>query len=90
MEALVERDALMALEAGWYPTLSIVRPLSLECGLIASSQTTDFNDYFALDLKPSLLVHIGKESAVETGLYLGLAGERRERMRVQVSVIKAF
>jgi hypothetical protein len=90
MEALVERDALMALEAGWYPTLAIVRPLSLECGLIASSQTTDFNDFFALDLKPSLQVHIGKESVVETGLYLGLAGEHREDLRVQVSVIKAF
>lgn len=90
MEALVEEDALMALEAGWYPTLSIVRPLSLECGLVASSQTTNFNDYFALDLKPALQVHIGRESVVETGIYLGLAGERREDMRVQVAVIKTF
>jgi hypothetical protein len=90
MEALVNEDALMALEAGWYPTLSIVRPLSLECGLIASSQTTDFNDYFALDLKPALQVHIGGESMVETGIFLGLAGEHREEMRVQVTVVKGF
>jgi hypothetical protein len=90
MEALVEQDALLALETAWYPTLHIVRPLSLEMGLIASSQTSDFNDHFALDLKPALQVHMGRESMVESAVTVGLAGERREDLRVQVTVIYAF
>lgn len=90
MDALVRQDALLALETAWYPTLQIVRPLSLELGLIASSQTTDFNDHFALDLKPALQVHMGRESMVESAVTLGLAGERREDLRVQVTVIYAF
>lgn len=90
MEALVEDDALLAVEAAWYPTLRIVRPLSLEFGLIASSQTTDFDRRFALDMKPALQVHIGRESMVETSVYLGLAGNRKEEQRVQVTVIYAF
>jgi hypothetical protein len=79
-----------SLEAAWYPTLAIVRPLSLEMGLVASSQTTSFNDYFALDLKPALQVHIGRESVVESAVYVGLAGERREDLRAQVTVIYGF
>lgn len=90
MEALVEQDALLALETAWYPTLQIVRPLSVEMGLIASSQTTDFNDHFALDLKPALQVHMGRESMVESAVTVGLAGERREDLRVQVTVIYSF
>lgn len=90
MEALVRDDALMGMEAAWYPTLSIVRPLSLECGLIASSQTKNFNDWFALDIKPALQVHLGRESMVEAAVYLGLAGEQREDMRAQVAVIYTF
>ena len=84
MDALVRDDALMALEAAWYPTLSVARPMSLEMGLIASSQTSHFNDYFAFDLKPALQVHMGRERMVETAVYLGLAGEHREDLRVQV------
>lgn len=90
MEALVEQDALLALETAWYPTWQVVRPLSIECGVIASSQTTDFNDHFALDLKPALQVHMGRESMVESAVTMGLAGERREELRVQVTVIYAF
>lgn len=90
MEALVEDDALLAMEAAFYPTFVIVRPLSIEMGLIASSQTKHFNDYFALDIQPALLVHIGKESLVETAVALGLAGENREDMRVKVAVIYGF
>lgn len=90
MEALVQEDALMAMEAAWYPTVGIVRPLSLELGLIASSQTSGFNDYFAFDMKPALQVHIGRESVVESAVFLGLAGEHREELRVQVTVIYGF
>jgi hypothetical protein len=87
MEALVEDDALMAMEAAFYPTVSVARPLSLEFGLIASSQTSEFNDHFAFDFQPALLAHIGRESVVATAVAMGLAGERREDLRVKVTVI---
>jgi hypothetical protein len=90
MEALVRDDALMALEAAWYPTLSITRPLSLEMGLVASSQTENFDRYFAFDLKPALQVHMGRERMVESAVYLGLAGDNREDLRAQVAVIYGF
>ena len=90
MEALVQEDALLAMEGAWYPTFVIVRPLSLEFGLIASSQTTRFNDYFALDFQPALQVHIGRESLVETAVAIGLAGEQREDLRVKVAVVYGF
>lgn len=90
MEALVEDDALMAMEAAWYPTLAIVRPLSVELGLVASSQTTGFDERFALDFQPALQVHIGGESVVRTAVALGLAGDRREDLSVQVTVAYGF
>lgn len=90
MEALVRDDALMAMEGAWYPTFSLFRPLSLECGLIASSQTRNFDDWFALDLKPALQVHIGRDRMVESAVYLGLAGPQREDLRVQVAIIYGF
>lgn len=90
MEVLVRDDALMAMEAAWYPTLVVARPLSLEMGLVASSQTENFNEYFAFDLKPALQAHLGRDRMVETAVYLGLAGERREDLRVQVTVLYGF
>ena len=90
MEALTDNDALMAFEAAAYPTVNIVRPLSLELGFITSSQTEDFNDNFALDMQPALLVHIGGESVVEAAATVGLAGERREDLRIKVVVIYGF
>ena len=90
MDAIVQDDALMAFELGFYPTLAIVRPLSLELGLITSSQTSGFNENFALDLQPALQVHIGRESVVETAVAVGLAGEHREELRVKLVLIYAF
>jgi len=90
MEALVRDDALMAMEAAWYPTLSIARPMSLEMGLVASSQTEGFDRRFALDLKPALQVHIGRDRTVESAVYLGLAGDNREDLRAQVTVLYGF
>ncbi len=90
MEAFVRDDALMALEGAWYPTLAPARPLSLELGLIASSQTSDFDAHFALDFQPALLVHTGRESVVATAVALGLAGDNREDLRVKVAVVQGF
>lgn len=90
MDALVNDDALMAMEGGFYPTLNIMRPLSLEFGLIASSQTSNFSENFALDFQPALQIHIGRESSVETAVALGLAGDRKERLRVKVALLYGF
>jgi hypothetical protein len=87
MDALVRDDALMAMEAAWYPAFNLARPLTLEFGLIASSQTRGFDDYFAFDFQPALHAHIGRESAVVTAVAIGLAGERREDLRVKVAVL---
>jgi|GEM_PF-1996847 len=87
LEALVENDALMAFEGGFYPTLALARPLSLQLGLIGSSQTEDFEGHLAIDLQPALQVRFGRESMVETAIAFGLAGDRQEEMRVKVSII---
>ena len=65
----------------------MARPLSLEFGLIASSQTSGFDERFAFDFQPALLAHIGRESVVATAVAIGLAGKRREDLRVKVAVI---
>lgn len=90
MDALVDDHALMAYELGFYPTLVLMNPLSLEFGLIASSQSTNFNGHFALDFQPALDVHISRESVVETAVALGLAGDRREDLRIKVTLIYGF
>lgn len=86
MEALVERDALMSMEVGYYPTLSVARGLDLEFGILGSSQTKDFEDYLAMDLQPALRVKFGRQSELVTALTLGLAGNRKEEMRAQVVI----
>ncbi len=90
LDHLVANDALMAMEVAWYPTLRLMGPLSAELGIIASSQTTGFEDYLAIDLQPGLIVHIGPESVVETLITLGLAGDRKEDLRVKVAVVRGF
>jgi hypothetical protein len=90
MEALVDNDALMALEAGFYPTLVVTRGLSLEVGMIGSSQTTDFEPYLAIDLQPALRVGYSQDSMVETAVALGLAGDHKEELRVKVAIIHGF
>lgn len=90
MDALVNDNALMAMELGFYPTLNLMRPLSLELGLITSSQTTDFDGNFALDFQPALQIHIGRESTVETAVALGLAGNHKEDLRVKVALLYGF
>lgn len=86
MEAMVDRDALMAMEIGYYPTLAVARNLALECGLISSSQTNGFEDYLAMDLQPALRVKFGHQSELVTALAIGLAGRMREKMRAKVVI----
>lgn len=90
MDALVDSEALMAFECGFYPTLSPVRPLSLQLGLIASSQSSAFERHLAMDIQPALQVRYGRDSMVETAVALGLAGERKEEMRVKVALMHGF
>ena len=91
MDALVDEDALLAFEVGFYPSLMLMRPLTFELGLITSSQTENFDSHFAMDLQPALLVGIGKESVVETAVAWGLTGDdRKEDLRVKVAIIWGF
>jgi hypothetical protein len=90
MEALVTDDALMAFETGFYPTLSFGSGLSLECGLIGSSQTKDFEPNFALDLQPAVNVGFARASTLQAAVALGLAGDRKEEMRVKLTVNHGF
>jgi hypothetical protein len=80
----------MAFEAAWIPALHFGRGLSVECGLVASSQFSDFNDYFALDLQPALSVGLGNDGAVLSQVTVGLAGERREDLRVKIALARGF
>ena len=86
MEALVERDALMSMEIGYYPTLAAAHTLALECGIIGSSQTKGFEDFLAMDLQPALRVKFGRQSELVTALAIGLAGNNQEEMRVKVVI----
>jgi hypothetical protein len=90
LDALVSPDALCAFEAGYALRILLAHGVSLGAGLVGSSQTSDFNDHFALDLEPEVRVGTGRNSAVATILTFGLAGERRESMRVKVGWIQAF
>jgi hypothetical protein len=90
MEALVDDDALLAFETAFYPTLVLARSLSLELGIIGSSQTKDFERHLAMDLQPALKVAFARSSFVETAVALGLAGDRKEDLRVKVAVIHGF
>ncbi len=87
MEALTDEDALMAMEIEFSPGIIIHRFLSLECGLIASSQTTGFERYLAIDAQPSIRIGFLHNSFLETALALGLAGDHKEEMRVKITLI---
>ena len=86
MDALVQEDALMAFEAAFYPTVTITRSVAVECGMIGSSQTKGFERYLAMDIQPALRVNFGRDSMIETAVALGLAGDRKEEMRVKVAI----
>jgi hypothetical protein len=90
MEALVTDDALLAFETGFYPTFSVGNGLSLEAGLIGSSQTQDFEPNFALDLQPALNVGFARASSLQAAVALGLAGDHKEEMRVKMMVTHGF
>lgn len=90
MEALVENDALMAFEVGFYPTLEVAHPLSLVLGLIGSSQTEEFEGNLAMDIEPALVVAFARESSLKAGVALGLAGDRKEEMRSKIVLIHGF
>jgi hypothetical protein len=90
MEALVSNDALLAFETGFYPTFSLGNGLSLEAGLIASSQTGDFEPNFALDLQPAVNVGFARASSLQAAVALGLAGDHKEEMRVKLMLTHGF
>lgn len=90
LDALVDGNALCAMELSYGLKLHVTRGVSLLGGLVASSQTKSFNDHFALDVEPGVHVGTGRNSGVQTVVTLGLAGERRETMRVKVGWVQAF
>ncbi len=90
LEALTDGNALCAMELSYGLKLHVTHGVSLLGGLVASSQTTQFNDHFALDVEPGVHVGTGRQSGVQTVVTLGLAGERRETMRVKVGWVQAF
>jgi hypothetical protein len=90
MEALTENDAMMAFETGFYPTFSFGNALSLEAGLIGASQSKDFEGNLAMDLQPALNVGFAKSSTLQAAVALGLAGDRKEEMKVKLTVNHGF
>lgn len=80
----------MAFETGFYPTLALGRPLSLELGLIGSSQTKGFEPNLAMDLQPALNVGFARESTLQAAVALGLAGAHKEEMRVKLTLNHGF
>jgi hypothetical protein len=90
MDALVNDDALMAMELGFYPTLNIMRPLALEFGLITSSQTSQFDRNFALDFQPALQIHFAREATAQMAVALGLAGDHKEDVRAKMTLLYGF
>lgn len=90
LDALVTDDALLAFETGFYPTFSVGNGLSLEAGLIGSSQSNDFEPHFALDLQPALNVGFARASSLQAAVALGLAGDRKEEMRVKMMLTHGF
>jgi hypothetical protein len=89
LDALVDR-ALAAFEAGWYPVLLPGGPLSLELGLIGSSQTRDFEGHLGIDLRPALIVGFGRHSRLMAAAALGLAGDRKEHLRAKAQIDHGF
>jgi hypothetical protein len=90
MEALVDDDAVLAFETGWYPTLFPGQALSLELGLIGSSQTKRFEEHLAMDMQPSVLVNFRKASSLQASAAMGLAGDRKEELRVKCQLNHGF
>ena len=90
MEALADRDAVAAFEAGWYPMLMPQGPLGFEFGMIGSSQTRDFEGHLAMDLQPALVANFRRNSSLRTAVALGLAGDDKEKMRIKVQFDHGF
>ncbi len=90
MEALVNDDALLAFETGFYPTLSLGNAISLEAGLIGSSQTKDFERNLAMDFQPAVNVGFARASTLQALVAIGLAGNRKEEMRVKLVLNHGF
>jgi hypothetical protein len=88
-DALAER-ALFAFEAGWYPVLMPAGPLSFELGLMASSQTRDFEGHLAIDMQPALIVGFARHSRLMAAAALGLAGDRKEHLRAKAQIDHGF
>jgi hypothetical protein len=86
MEALTDEDALASIELAYHPTLVLARTLRLECGLIGSSQTQNFEKNLAIDIQPAMNVNFGRDSELVTAVAFGLAGNRQEEMRVKVVI----
>lgn len=90
MEALVDHDALCAFEAGWYPVLMPGGPLAFELGLIGSSQSSGFESHLAMDIQPALIANFRRYSSLRAGVALGLAGDRKERLRAKAQINHGF
>ena len=71
-------DAFMAMEASVFPTLQLFDPLKLQCGFVASSRTSHFNDSFALDMLPTVILKLLGGATAHLMVITGLAGQRRE------------
>lgn len=89
LDALADRT-LAAFEAGWYPVLLPGGPLSLELGLIGSSQTRDFEGHLGIDLQPALIVGFGRHSRLMAAAALGLAGDHKEHLRAKAQIDHGF
>jgi hypothetical protein len=90
MQGLAMDDALMAFEVAYYPTLKIFSPIYLEMGIIASSQTKNFEDYLAIDIQPGVRVPVARGAILQATCTYGLAGKQKEDARFNLIMIRRF
>jgi len=77
-------DALLAFEAGFYPTLKIVKPIGLQLGFVSSSQSAQFENNLAIDFLPTLLVNVANATELSVSLVMGLAGNHQSDLALHV------
>ena len=90
MDAVALDGALVALEGGWTPALRLGRSLLLESGFVASSQTKAFDNHFALDWQPGIMVPLWRDGGILTRVTVGLAGNQKESLAVKVALARGY
>jgi hypothetical protein len=84
MDALVDGHALMSFEASYFPTLNFRRGIAFELGMFASSQTSDFDTHFGMNLQPGFIIPLSRGSSVQPFVVIPLTGDNVVPFRAQI------